>query len=174
MKTKLTLPMTKDEARALRAGDAVLLTGTIYTARDAAHKRLCAMIDAGDALPFALEGAAIYYAGPCPTKPGHVFGSCGPTTSGRMNAYAPRLFDLGVQCTIGKGPLSNEVLEAIIRNGAVYFCAAGGAGALISKCVKSAETVAFDDLGAEAITRLEVEGFPAIVGIDSMGNSVVR
>ena len=174
MKTRLTLPMTKDEARALRAGDAVLLTGTIYTARDAAHKRLCAMIDADDALPFALKGAAIYYAGPCPTKPGHVFGSCGPTTSGRMNAYAPRLFDLGVQCTIGKGPLSNEVVEAIIRNGAVYFCAAGGAGALISKCVKSAETVAFDDLGAEAITRLEVEDFPAIVGIDSMGNSVVR
>lgn len=174
MKKKITLPMTKEDARALRAGDAVLLTGTIYTARDAAHKRLCAMLDAGDDLPFTLAGAAIYYAGPCPTKPGHIFGSCGPTTSGRMNAYAPRLFDLGVQCTIGKGPLSAEVIRAIVRNDAVYFCATGGAGALIAGCVTSAETVAFDDLGAEAVTRLTVEDFPAIVGIDSTGNSVVK
>jgi fumarate hydratase subunit beta len=170
----LTLPMTKEQLSGLHAGDAVRLSGVLYTARDAAHKRISDLLDAGDPLPFELSGAAIYYAGPCPTKPGHIFGSCGPTTSGRMNAYAPRLFDLGVQCTIGKGPLSRDVISAIRKNGAVYFCATGGAGALISACVKSAKTVAFEDLGAEAVTRLVVEDFPAIVGVDAGGNNIVR
>jgi fumarate hydratase subunit beta len=171
---KITLPMTKEQLFELQAGEAVQLSGTIYTARDAAHKRLVAIIDKKENLPFDLQDAAVYYAGPCPTKPGRVFGSCGPTTSGRMNAYAPKLFDMGVQCTIGKGPLSREVIDSLVENGAVYFCATGGAGALIAGCVKSAETVAFPDLGAEAVTRLEVENFPAIVGVDAKGNSIVR
>ena len=171
---QLYLPLTKAQIENLRAGDSVLLTGTIYTARDAAHKRLCAILDKGEALPFDIEKATIYYAGPCPAKPGHVFGSCGPTTSGRMNAYAPRLFDLGVQCTIGKGPLGKEVIESIQKNRAVYFCATGGAGALISKCVKSAEVVAFDDLGAEAVNKLEVVDFPVIVGVDSYGKTIIK
>jgi len=171
---KITLPMNREEIGSLRAGDTVQLTGTIYTARDAAHKRLVAMIESNKPLPFSLKDAAIYYAGPCPAKPGQVFGSCGPTTSGRMNAYAPKLFDLGVQCTIGKGPLSKEVIGSIVENNAIYFCATGGAGALISKCVESAEIVAFGDLGAEAITRLAVRDFPAVVGVDSKGNNIVR
>ena len=171
---RLNLPLTKEQIETLSAGDSVLLTGTIYTARDAAHKRLCAILDKGEALPFDIKKATIYYAGPCPAKPGHVFGSCGPTTSGRMNAYAPRLFDLGVQCTIGKGPLGKEVIESIQKNCAVYFCATGGAGALISKCVKSAEVVAFDDLGAEAVNKLEVVDFPVIVGVDSNGHNIIK
>ena len=171
---KIMLPMTKEQVSGLRAGDAVQLSGTVYTARDAAHKRLAAILESGGALPFDLKGAAIYYAGPCPAKPGHVFGSCGPTTSGRMNAYAPGLFDKGVQCTIGKGPLAQNVIDSLVKNNAVYFCATGGAGALISKCVKSARTVAFPELGAEAVTRLEVENFPVIVGVDSKGNNIVR
>lgn len=171
---KITLPMTKEQLCELQAGEAVQLSGTIYTARDAAHKRLVAIIDKKENLPFDLQDAAVYYAGPCPAKPGHVFGSCGPTTSGRMNAYAPKLFDLGVQCTIGKGPLSQEVIDSLVKNGAVYFCATGGAGALISKCVTSAQTVAFHDLGAEAVTKLEVKDLPVIVGIDSKGNNIVR
>ncbi len=171
---KLNLPLTLEQIETLQAGDNVALSGTIYTARDAAHKRLCAMIDKGEKLPFDIKKAAIYYAGPCPAKPGHIFGSCGPTTSGRMNAYAPRLFDLGVQCTIGKGPLGKEVVESIQKNRAVYFCATGGAGALISKCVKKAEVVAFEDLGAEAVNRLEVVDFPVIVGVDSHGNNIIK
>lgn len=171
---RLHLPFTNEQIENLHAGDNVLLTGTIYTARDAAHKRLCALIEAGLELPFPLDKAAIYYAGPCPAKPGHIFGSCGPTTSGRMNAYAPQLFDLGVQCTIGKGPLGKEVIESIQKNRAVYFCATGGAGALISKCVKSAEVVAFEDLGAEAVNKLEVVDFPVIVGVDSHGNNIIK
>lgn len=171
---RLTLPMTDNQIANLRAGDSVLLTGVIYTARDAAHKRLVSLIETNEPLPFVLKGAAIYYAGPCPAKPGQVFGSCGPTTSGRMNAYAPLLFDLGVQCTIGKGPLSQQVLQAITRNRAVYFCATGGAGALISKCVQAAQVIAFEDLAAEAINRLEVVDFPVIVGIDSHGNNIIK
>lgn len=170
----LHLPLTAEQIENLRAGDSVMLTGTIYTARDAAHKRLCAMIDKGEKLPFNIGKATIYYAGPCPARPGHIFGSCGPTTSGRMNAYAPRLFDLGVQCTIGKGPLGKEVIESIQKNRAVYFCATGGAGALISKCVKSAAVVAFEDLGAEAVNKLEVVDFPVIVGVDSHGNNIIK
>jgi fumarate hydratase subunit beta len=171
---KLNLPLTKEQIENLHAGDSVLLSGTIYTARDAAHKRLWALLDNGEVLPFEIQNAAIYYAGPCPAKPGQVFGSCGPTTSGRMNAYAPRLFDLGVQCTIGKGPLGKEVVESIRKNKAVYFCATGGAGALISKCVKKAEAVAFVDLGAEAVNKLEVVDFPVIVGVDSHGNNIIK
>lgn len=172
--TRLNLPLSKEQIENLHAGDSVLLTGVIYTARDAAHKRLWALIEKGQELPFSLDHAVIYYAGPCPAKPGHVFGSCGPTTSGRMNAYAPRLFDLGVQCTIGKGPIGNEVIESIKKNRAVYFCATGGAGALISKCVKSAQVVAFEDLGAEAVNKLEVIDFPVIVGVDSCGNNIIK
>ena len=171
---KLNLPLTKEQIESLHAGDSALLSGTIYTARDAAHKRLWALLDNGEDLPFEIQNAAIYYAGPCPAKPGQVFGSCGPTTSGRMNAYAPRLFDLGVQCTIGKGPLGKEVVESIRKNKTVYFCATGGAGALISKCVKKAETVAFADLGAEAVNKLEVVDFPVIVGVDSHGNNIIK
>lgn len=171
---KLSLPIAQEEIKNLKAGDTVLLSGVIYTARDAAHKRLTALIQNNQPLPFELKGSAIYYAGPCPTKPGRIFGSCGPTTSGRMNAYAPLLFDLGVQCTIGKGPLSQEVLDAIVRNRAVYFCATGGAGALITKCVKSAQIIAFEDLGAEAVNKLEVVDMPVIVGIDSYGNNIIK
>jgi fumarate hydratase subunit beta len=171
---KLALPMASEQINGLHAGDAVLLSGTIYTARDAAHKRLVALIENNQPLPFGLRNAAIYYAGPCPAKPGRIFGSCGPTTSGRMNAYAPLLFDLGVQCTIGKGPLSPEVVDAIVRNRAVYFCATGGAGALISRCVTAAQVIAFEDLGAEAINKLEVVDFPVIVGIDSHGNNIIK
>ncbi len=171
---KLSLPMTQEQIKSLKAGDAVLISGTIYTARDAAHKRLTALIENSQPLPFAFKGAAIYYAGPCPAKPGQVFGSCGPTSSYRMNAYAPLLFDLGVQCAIGKGPMSSEVIEAIKRNSALYFCATGGAGALITKCVQSVEIIAFEDLGAEAINKLEVVDMPLIVGIDSHGNNINR
>lgn len=171
---KLSLPMTEEQIKNLKAGDAVLLSGTIYTARDAAHKRLTALIENKQALPFDLKGSAIYYAGPCPAKPGKIFGSCGPTSSYRMNAYAPLLFDLGVQCTIGKGPLNQDVIDAIRRNRAVYFCATGGAGALITRCIKSAQVIAFEDLGAEAVNKLEVADMPVIVGIDSYGNNIIR
>ncbi|MDL2237134.1 FumA C-terminus/TtdB family hydratase beta subunit [Christensenellaceae bacterium OttesenSCG-928-K19] len=169
---KLQLPLTREQTASLKAGDSVLLTGAIYTARDAAHKRLVDMIMQGESLPISLKDTAIYYAGPCPSKPGQVMNSCGPTSAVRMDAYAPILFDKGVSCTIAKGPVSDEVRQAIVRNGAVYLCAAGGAGALISKCIKAAQTVAFDDLGTESIKRLEVEEMPLIVGIDSRGNSL--
>lgn len=172
--TRLSLPMTAQQIRSLSAGDSVLLSGIVYTARDAAHKRIEELIISNQPLPFDLKGAAIYYTGPCPAKPGRVLGSCGPTTSGRMNAYAPLLFDLGVQCTIGKGPLGQEVTEAIVRNQAVYFCAVGGAGALLSRCVRSAQVMAFADLGAEAVILLKVADFPVIVGVDSRGGCSVR
>ena len=171
---RLTLPLTAEQIENLHAGDSVLLSGTVHTARDAAHKRLVAMIEASQPLPFDIKNAAIYYAGPCPAKPGRVFGSCGPTTSGRMDAFAPLLFNLGLQCTIGKGPVGPDVAASIKKNHAVYFCATGGAGALISKCVQSAQVVAFEELGAEAINKLEVVDFPVIVGIDAHGNSIVK
>ena len=169
---RLTAPFGKEALRDLKAGDRVLISGTIYTARDAAHKRLIQMLDRGEPLPFEIRDAVIYYAGPTPAKPGRVIGSAGPTTSYRMDPYAPRLLDLGQAAMIGKGQRSQQVKEAVVRNGAVYLGAIGGAGALISGTVRSAEIIAFEDLGPEAIRRLEVEDFPATVVIDSCGNDL--
>ena len=162
----------KEMAPKLRAGDTVTLTGTVYTARDAAHKKIVAAMDAGDKLPFDLDGAAIYYAGPTPAKPGQVIGSVGPTTSGRMDPFAPRLLDAGLSCMIGKGKRSEAVIEAIRACGAVYFGATGGCGALLSQCIKKAEVIAYPDLGPEAVRRLYVEDFPVTVIIDSEGNNL--
>lgn len=159
-------------AQKLRAGDKILLSGVIYTARDAAHKRLFAMLDRGEPLPFPLSGACIYYAGPTPAPDGLPIGSCGPTTSSRMDGFAPRLLDLGLKCMIGKGGRSPEVVDAIRRNGAVYLCAIGGAGALAAKCVRSMRVIAFDDLGCESVKRLEVEDFPLYTAIDCRGGSL--
>lgn len=162
----------KEIAPKLRAGDTVSLTGVIYTARDAAHKRIVAAMDAGEALPFALDGAAIYYAGPTPAKPGQVVGSIGPTTSGRMDPYAPKLLDAGLACMIGKGARGAGVAQAMARNGAVYMVAIGGAGALIAGAIQSLEVVAYEDLGCESVKRLTVENFPAIVSMDCMGGNL--
>lgn len=158
----------------LRAGDTVTLTGTLYTARDAAHKRIVAAMDAGEPLPFQLEGAAVYYAGPTPAKPGSVIGSVGPTTSGRMDPYAPRLMDAGLCCMIGKGVRSQPVADAMKKNGCVYMVAIGGAGAVKADSVKGLEVVAYDDLGCESVKRLTVEGFTAIVSIDCAGGNLYR
>ena len=165
-------PLRREEIGTLRAGDSVLLSGTIYTGRDAAHKRLCALLEAGKPLPLDLRDQVIYYAGPCPAKPGDPIGSCGPTTSGRMDAYAPALCDLGLIGMIGKGQRSAAVVEAIRRNGGVYFAATGGAGALIASSVKAARVIAFDDLGTEAIRELRVENLPLIVAIDAYGGNL--
>ena len=165
-------PLRREELAALRAGDSVLLTGTIYTGRDAAHKRLCTLVSEGKPLPFDVRDQVIYYAGPCPAKPGEPIGSCGPTTSYRMDAYAPTLCDLGLIGMIGKGQRSAQVVEAIERNGGVYFAATGGAGALIASSVKSARVIAFDDLGTEAIRELQVENLPLIVAIDAHGGNL--
>ena len=162
----------KEMAPKLRAGDTVTLTGTVYTARDAAHKKIVAAMDAGDKLPFDLDGAAIYYAGPTPAKPGQVIGSVGPTTSGRMDPFAPRLLDAGLACMIGKGVRGQGVQDAMARNGAVYMVAIGGAGALLAKCIKKAELIAYEDLGAEALRKLYVEDMPLVVIIDSEGNNL--
>lgn len=172
MTVKLTTPITRDAARGLKAGDRVLISGTIYTARDAAHKRLLEELAAGKESPVELENLTIYYAGPAPAKPGQVIGSCGPTTSGRMDAYAPTLISMGQTAMIGKGERSAEVIDAMKEYGAVYFGAIGGAGALIAKSITSAEVIAYDDLGAEAIRRLTVSDFPTIVVIDSNGTSL--
>ena len=172
MDRHITAPITKETAKTLHAGDYVYITGTIYTARDAAHKKLVAMIDNGEPLPFDLQNATVYYAGPTPAPEGMVIGSCGPTTSGRMDPYSPKLLDLGLKCMIGKGERKPEVIDAIVRNGAVYLCAIGGAGALAAQCVKSLEVIAFPELGCESIKRLEVENFPLIVAIDSEGNNL--
>ena len=159
-------------ARELKAGQSILLTGTVYTARDAAHKRMTAMLDAGEALPFSLKGAVIYYAGPTPAPKGLPIGSCGPTTSSRMDVYTPRFLDLGLKAMIGKGNRNAAVQEAIRRNQAVYLCALGGAGALAAQAVRSMEVVAFEDLGCESVKRLQVEKFPLLVGIDCRGGSL--
>ena len=172
MDYQLTTPLTRDQARQLRSGDTVRLTGVIYTARDAAHKRLVELVQAGKPLPFDVKDATIYYVGPTPAKPGQAIGSAGPTTSYRMDAYAPTLIALGETGMIGKGKRSDEVIAAMMEHGAVYFGAIGGAGALLSKCIKQAELVAYEDLGAEAIRRLEVEDFPVVVIIDSQGNNL--
>ena len=161
-------------AKTLRAGDSVTLSGTVYTARDAAHKRITEIMANGGQLPFALEGAVIYYAGPTPAPEGLAIGSCGPTTSSRMDGFAPMLLDNGLIAMIGKGQRSDEVCSAIERNGAVYFCAIGGAGALASKCIKSSEVIAFDDLGCESVKKLEIENFPLIVAIDCCGGNLYK
>lgn len=158
----------------LRAGDRVLLSGAIYTARDAAHKRLFALLDAGKPLPFELKDAIIYYAGPTPAQQGMAVGACGPTTASRMNAFAPRLLDLGLGAIIGKGEMSGEVREALIRNGGCFFAAVGGAGALIAKCIKKAEVIAFDDLGCESIKRMTVEDLPLTVAMDCHGGNLYQ
>jgi len=161
-----------EQIGALRAGDSVLLSGTVYTARDAAHKRIVGLLDAGQALPFDLKGAVIYYAGPTQAKPGMAIGSCGPTTSGRMDLYAPRLISLGLAAMIGKGQRSDEVKAAMSRYGAVYFNAVGGAGALMAQCVKKAEEIAFLDLGCESVKRLTVEDMPLICAVDAFGGDL--
>lgn len=159
-------------AEKLKAGDRVLLSGIVYTARDAAHKRIKLMIDNGEKLPFDLNNACIYYAGPTPTPEGLAIGSCGPTTSSRMDKFAPEFLDNGLIAMVGKGPRSNKVIEAIKRNKAVYFCAIGGTGALASKHIRFCEVIAFEDLGCESVKKLEFNNFPLIVGIDSKGNSI--
>ena len=166
------LPITREEARTLKAGERVLLTGTIYTARDAAHKRLVEEAQAGKTLPVNLKEIAIYYAGPTPAKPGHVIGSCGPTTSGRMDAYAPWMIEQGQTVMIGKGLRNENVIEAMKVYGSVYLTAIGGAGALLSKCVTQMECIAYEEFGAEAIYKLEVKDFPAIVTIDCEGHNL--
>ena len=168
IKTPITEQITAD----LHAGDYVYITGTIYVARDAAHKRMMEVLDAGKELPIPIKDATIYYMGPSPAREGRPIGSAGPTTASRMDKYAPRLLDLGEKAMIGKGKRTKEVIEAVVRNYAVYFAAVGGAGALLSKCITKSEVVCYDDLGAEAIRKLEVENFPVIVVVDSEGNNL--
>ena len=172
MEKHIKLPLTKELAQPLKAGDRVYLTGEIYTSRDAGHKRMCEALAKGEKLPFDPENATIYYVGPTPAKPGEVIGSAGPTTSGRMDAYAPTMMSAGARGMIGKGARLPEVVEAMKAHSGVYFGAIGGAGALLAKCIKSAELIAYEDLGAEALRRLYVEEMPLIVIIDSQGNNL--
>jgi fumarate hydratase subunit beta len=169
MDIRITTPLDQEQAIRLKAGDAVLISGTIYTARDAAHKRMIETLDKGEELPFDVKDAIIYYVGPSPARPGYAIGSSGPTTSGRMDAYAPRLLDMGLRGMVGKGERNEAVIEAIMRNKAIYFAAIGGAAALIADCIKTSEIVAYEDLGTEAIQKLEVVDMPAIVVIDATG-----
>lgn len=168
----INAPISDEDAKSLHSGDYVYITGTIYTARDAAHKRMAEALSAGQPLPIDMKNNIIYYMGPSPAREGRPIGSAGPTTASRMDKYAPRLLDLGLGAMIGKGKRTQEVIDAIIRNESVYFAAVGGAGALLSKCIKRSEVVAYDDLGAEAIRRLEIENFPVIVVIDKDGNNL--
>lgn len=168
----INAPFDKETADSLKAGDYVYITGTIYTARDAAHKRMYEALAEGKELPLEMENTVIYYMGPSPAREGRPIGSAGPTTASRMDKYAQSLLDLGLRGMIGKGKRTEEVKNAIVRNHAVYFAAVGGAGALLSKCIKSSEVIAYDDLGTEAIRKLEVENFPVIVVIDSDGNNL--
>ena len=172
MDRHITAPINKETARSLHAGDYVYITGTMYTARDAAHKRMYEILKKGGELPVDWKDQVIYYMGPSPAREGRPIGSAGPTTASRMDKYAPQLLDLGLGAMVGKGKRSQAVIDAIVRNGSVYFAAVGGAGALLSKCITSAEVVAYDDLGTEAIRKLTVENFPAIVVIDSEGNNL--
>ena len=172
MDRHITAPINKETARSLHAGDYVYITGTMYTARDAAHKRMYEILQKGGELPVDWKDQVIYYMGPSPAREGRPIGSAGPTTASRMDKYAPQLLDLGLGAMVGKGKRSPAVIDAIVRNGSVYFAAVGGAGALLSKCITSAEVVAYDDLGTEAIRKLTVENFPAIVVIDSEGNNL--
>ena len=172
MEKHIKAPLIKEEIEDLKAGDYVYITGTIYTARDAAHKRMDETLDRGERLPIEMDNNVIYYMGPSPAREGNPIGSAGPTTASRMDKYAPRLLDLGLKGMIGKGMRSKEVSDAIVRNGAVYFAAVGGAGALLSKSIIKSEVIAYDDLGTEAIRKLEVENFPSIVVIDKDGNNL--
>lgn len=172
MERYIEIPMSRETAAGLQAGDYVYITGTIYTARDAAHKRMQETLEQGTELPLAVQGNVIYYMGPSPAREGRPIGSAGPTTASRMDKYAPTLLDMGLLGMIGKGKRNAAVKEAIVRNGAVYFAAVGGAGALLSKAIKKSEVIAYDDLGTEAIRRLEVENFPVIVVIDAKGNDL--
>ena len=169
---ELQTPLTVEKIRQLHAGDEVMLSGTIYTGRDAAHKRMIESLEKKEGLPIDIENATIYYMGPSPAREGKPIGSAGPTTASRMDKYAPTLLDLGQKAMIGKGKRTKEVLDAIVRNKAVYFAAIGGAGALLSKCIKESEVVCYDDLGAEAIRKLRVEDFPVIVVADCEGNNL--
>lgn len=168
----INAPFCSEDIKDLKSGDYVYITGTIYTARDAAHKRMYEALEQGQELPLAMKNNVIYYMGPSPAREGRPIGSAGPTTASRMDKYAPSLLDLGLKGMIGKGKRSREVQEAIVCNQAVYFAAVGGAGALLSKCIKKSEVIAYDDLGTEAIRKLEVEKFPVIVVIDSQGNNL--
>lgn len=172
MEHRLTTPCTKEDLAPLRAGDTVVLSGTVYTARDQAHKRMIDALDAGVSLPFELNGSAIYYVGPTPERPGQIIGSAGPTTSGRMDAYSPRLLDLGNKIMIGKGKRDAAVKEAVVRNGAVYLAAIGGAGALMAQSVKTLEVIAWPELGCEAVRRLQVENLPLTVILDTHGGDL--
>ena len=174
MEYRLTTPVTREMLAPLKAGDTVLLSGTVYTARDAAHKRLMERLDAGEELPFPLEGSAIYYVGPTPERPGEVIGSAGPTTSGRMDPYSPRLLDLGQTIMIGKGARSQAVKDAVVRNGGVYLAALGGAGALMAESVQSLEVICWEDLGCEAVRKLEVQDFPLTVILDAHGGDLCQ
>ena len=172
MEKNMRVPFTRQEAATLKSGDYVYLTGTIYTARDAAHKRMYEALMKKEALPFDIRGNVIYYMGPSPAREGRPIGSAGPTTASRMDKYTPALLDLGMQGMIGKGKRTEEVREAMIRNGAVYFAAVGGAGALLSKSILSSEVIAYDDLGTEAVRKLSVKDFPVVVVMDSQGNNL--
>ena len=172
MDKHITVPMKKETVATLKAGDYVYLTGTVYTARDAAHKRMYEILQEGGELPIDIQGQVIYYMGPSPAREGRPIGSAGPTTASRMDKYAPRLLDLGQTAMIGKGKRSQAVIDAVVRNGCVYLAAIGGAGALLSKCIKSSEVIAYEDLGTEAIRKLQVENLPLIVVIDSEGNNL--
>ncbi|MDF2881965.1 MAG: fumarate hydratase [Clostridiaceae bacterium] len=172
MEKKIVTPLTEEKVKELKAGDSVLISGTIYTARDAAHKRLVELLHENKPLPFDVKDAIIYYVGPTPAKPGEPIGSAGPTTSYRMDPYAPELLDIGLRGMIGKGLRSKEVIESMVKNKAVYFAAIGGAAALMGKAVKKAELVAYEDLGSEAVRKLEVENLPVVVVIDSEGNNL--
>ncbi|MEE0772356.1 MAG: Fe-S-containing hydro-lyase [Anaerovoracaceae bacterium] len=172
MEHRLTEPFNKDKLKELRAGDKVLITGTVYTARDAAHKRITEMIASGQEPPFPIAGSIIYYVGPTPAKEGMPIGSAGPTTSYRMDAYAPELLDMGQLAMIGKGQRNDDVKAAVVRNGAVYMAAIGGAAALMAKCIRSAQVIAFEDLGAEAVRKLYVEDFPVTVVLDAYGGDL--
>jgi len=174
MSIRIETPLSIETAKSLRAGDEVLISGTIYTARDAAHKRLVESIERGEALPIPIQDAIIYYVGPTPGRPGSVIGSAGPTTSYRMDPYAPRLMELGLRGMLGKGKRAPEVIEAMQVHGTVYFGAIGGAAALLAKCITAAEVVCYEDLGAEAIRRLTVQDLPATVVIDTLGNNLLE
>ena len=174
MEYKISVPASEQELKKLKAGDSVLLSGTVYTARDAAHKRICECLDRGERPPFDLNGSAVYYVGPTPEHDGCCIGSAGPTTSGRMDAYSPRLLDAGLKIMIGKGNRSDEVVRSMIRNGAVYLAAIGGAGALMAASIEEAELVCWEDLGCVAVRRLTVKDMPLTVAIDSEGNDLYR
>ena len=168
----IQVPISKEDAKSLKAGDYVYLTGTVYSARDAAHKRMQKTMDEGKSLPLEIKDTVIYYMGPSPAREGRPIGSAGPTTSSRMDKYAPKLLDMGLGAMIGKGKRNQAVLDAIVRNESVYFAAIGGAGALLSKCITSSKVIAYDDLGAEAIRKMEVKDFPVVVVVDSEGNNL--